>query len=40
LERTVHQTERRRLIRVPFALNDPRFADALVEHFRAVLKEA
>jgi uncharacterized protein (UPF0261 family) len=25
---------------VPFALNDPSFADALVEHYRAVLKEA
>jgi uncharacterized protein (UPF0261 family) len=40
LEETVVQTERRRLIRVPFALNDPSFADALVEHYRAVLKEA
>jgi uncharacterized protein (UPF0261 family) len=40
LERTVRQTERRRLIRLPYALNDPLFADALVEALHAVLEEA
>jgi uncharacterized protein (UPF0261 family) len=40
LERTVRQTARRRLVRVPYALNDPAFADALVEQYRAVLGEA
>jgi uncharacterized protein (UPF0261 family) len=39
LERTVRQTARRRLVRVPHALNDPPFADALVEQYRAVLGE-
>jgi uncharacterized protein (UPF0261 family) len=39
LESTVDQTSRRRLIRVPHALNDPAFADALLEHFRAALGE-
>ena len=33
LEATVAQTDRRRLVRVPHALNDPAFADALVRHF-------
>ena len=33
LEATVQPTEQRRLIRLPFALNDPEFADALVSHF-------
>jgi uncharacterized protein (UPF0261 family) len=40
LERTVRQTERRRVIRVAHALNDPPFADALLAQFHAVLKEA
>jgi uncharacterized protein (UPF0261 family) len=40
LEETVMQTPRRRLIRLPYALNDPRFAEALAEHTSAVLAEA
>jgi uncharacterized protein (UPF0261 family) len=40
LEETVVQTPRRRLLRLPYALNDPLFADALAEHTRAVLTEA
>jgi uncharacterized protein (UPF0261 family) len=40
LEETVVQTARRRLIRVPGAINDPEFADALLAEYRAVLKEA
>ena len=33
LENTVQQTAQRRLVRLPFHINDPEFADALVEHF-------
>jgi uncharacterized protein (UPF0261 family) len=33
LERTVRQTVRRRLVRLPLHINDPEFADALVENF-------
>lgn len=33
LERTVKQTETRKLIRLPHAVNDPEFAAALVSHF-------
>jgi uncharacterized protein (UPF0261 family) len=36
LEATVRQTERRRLIRLPHNVNDPAFADALVEQFLSV----
>jgi uncharacterized protein (UPF0261 family) len=36
LEATVRQTTRRRLIRLPHNINDPAFADALVEQFRAL----
>jgi uncharacterized protein (UPF0261 family) len=39
LEATVVQTARRRLLRVPHALNDPAFADALVAGFLDVLAE-
>jgi uncharacterized protein (UPF0261 family) len=39
LEQTVRQTERRRLVRVPHALNDPRFADALRNQFFDVMKD-
>lgn len=39
LERTVHQTDRRRVIRLPYAINDPLFVNALLEHYRAVLEE-
>ena len=40
LEDTVVQTTRRQLIRVPHAINDPAFADALLTEYRVVLKEA
>jgi uncharacterized protein (UPF0261 family) len=33
LERTVQQSVRRRLVRLPLHINDPEFADALVENF-------
>jgi uncharacterized protein (UPF0261 family) len=33
LDRTVKQTKDRRLIRLPLAINDPAFADALAENF-------
>jgi len=36
LERVVRQTPSRRLIRLPWNINDPQFANALVEHFRAI----
>ena len=39
LEETVEQTARRRLIRVPYAINDPAFADRLLAEYRAVLEE-
>jgi uncharacterized protein (UPF0261 family) len=38
LERTVVQTAQRRLIRLPLAMNDPPFADALVAHFREIVR--
>jgi len=37
LEATVVQTEHRRLLRFPCAINDPPFADALVAQFREVI---
>ena len=40
LERTVRQTERRRVLRVPLALNDPAFADALLGQFHDAMREA
>jgi uncharacterized protein (UPF0261 family) len=36
LETTVHQTERRRLLRRPHHINDPEFAAALVASFREI----
>lgn len=36
LEKTVVQTARRRLVRLPHALNDPAFADALTAHFQEI----
>ena len=33
LESTVAQTAQRRLVRLPLHINDPKFADALVQHF-------
>jgi uncharacterized protein (UPF0261 family) len=38
LEATVEQTARRRLLRLPHNLNDPAFAAALVEQFRALVR--
>jgi uncharacterized protein (UPF0261 family) len=38
LEQTVHQTDRRRVIRVKQALNDPLFAEALLEQFHNVTR--
>jgi len=36
LERTVRQTTARQLIRVPYNVNDPKFADAIVQAFRSL----
>ena len=36
LERTIRQTDRRKLIRLPHHINDPEFSAALVENFRAI----
>jgi uncharacterized protein (UPF0261 family) len=36
----VIQSQRRRLIRLPQALNDPAFAAALVQQFHAVMSES
>ena len=33
LESTVQQTAQRRLVRLPLHINDPKFSDALVQHF-------
>lgn len=40
LEATVRQTEERRIVRVPRHINDPGFAAALAEEFRAVHRNA
>jgi uncharacterized protein (UPF0261 family) len=39
LEQTLHQTASRRLMRLPLHINDPAFADALVEQFHAVVQQ-
>ncbi|MDN3516967.1 Tm-1-like ATP-binding domain-containing protein [Aquisalimonas lutea] len=39
LEETVQQTADRQLVRLPHNINEPAFARALVEHFRAVMAE-
>lgn len=39
LRRTVVQTDKRKLISLPFAINDPEFADALVENFLDIVKQ-
>jgi uncharacterized protein (UPF0261 family) len=39
LEATVRQTERRKLVRVPHALNEPTFAASLVACFQDVMAE-
>lgn len=36
LERTMVQTEKRRLIKVPYHINDPRFANVIIEQFNAI----
>ncbi len=36
LEASVEQTPRRRLVRLPFNVNDPEFVDACVAHFREI----
>jgi uncharacterized protein (UPF0261 family) len=36
LDTGIEQTERRRLIRLPFHINDPKFSAALVENFRQI----
>ncbi len=38
IERTVKQTDRRRLIRLPYDINDPAFADALVSNFNEIMR--
>lgn len=38
LERTVQQTGTRRLIRVPHAINDPEFAEAVVNSFQEIVE--
>ena len=38
LESTVRQTAQRRLIRLPLHINDPEFADALVQHFEDIVE--
>jgi uncharacterized protein (UPF0261 family) len=40
IERTVTPTPRRRLVRLPHAINDPEFARALVRNFHEALSEA
>lgn len=37
LEESVQVTDKRKLIRLPYAMNDPLFADALVEYFRQIM---
>ena len=39
LAETVVETEHRRLVRLPHNVNDPAFADALAECFRAVKRD-
>ncbi len=38
LEGTVQQTEQRKLIRSPHNINDPEFAEALVQHFQEIVR--
>lgn len=40
LERKIVQTADRRLIRLPFAINDPAFADAVASHVKDVIRSA
>ncbi|MDN3526337.1 Tm-1-like ATP-binding domain-containing protein [Halomonas sabkhae] len=38
LEATVTQTSQRRIIRYPYHINDPRFAEKLVQHFQEIMQ--
>jgi uncharacterized protein (UPF0261 family) len=38
IEETFRQTDRRRLVRLPLHINDPRFAEAAVAEFREIAK--
>jgi uncharacterized protein (UPF0261 family) len=38
LERTVIQTEQRQLIKLPLAINDPEFANAMADAFVQIMK--
>lgn len=38
IERTLKQTDNRKLIKLPYNINDAEFAAALVEHFREVMR--
>ena len=35
----LQQADRRRLIRVPYHINDPRFAETAVTHFREIAQQ-
>lgn len=37
LQKRLHVTEQRQLIRLPYAINAPEFSDALLQHFREIL---
>ena len=37
LEETVHATDKRRLIKTPYHINDPCFAQAVAEHFQHIV---
>lgn len=39
LERKLHHTDKRQLMRVPLHINDPQFAELLVANFKEVLRE-
>jgi len=38
LERTLRQTQSRRITRLPYHINDPQFSAALTESFREITK--
>ena len=38
IESTVHQTEKRRIERLPYDINHPAFADALVKAFNEITR--
>ena len=39
IERTLKQTDNRKLMKLPYNVNDPEFADALVENFREIMQK-